>query len=120
MTAALGQPIAEPDGKGRLKVFVSYSRRDSNIVDQLVDRLSALAVDTLVDRHDIAPGEDWQARLGALILVPTQSSSYCRPTPWLRPFAYGKLAKPNGYRNGSCPSFAERWRTLRSQRACAG
>jgi hypothetical protein len=51
----------------KLKVFVSYSRDDLEIADQLVPALEALGFEPLIDREDISPAEDWQKRLGALI-----------------------------------------------------
>ena len=54
--------IEGPDGK--LKVFVSYSRRDSTeFVEELVAGLELAGFAPFFDRHDIAVGEDWEARL---------------------------------------------------------
>ena len=56
-----------PEGQ-RLKVFLSYSRKDSSeFVDELVGGLELAGFSPFLDRHDIAAGEDWQARLGGLI-----------------------------------------------------
>jgi WD40 repeat protein len=53
---------------GKLKVFISYSRRDSaEFADELVAGLELGGFAPFLDRHDIAAGEDWEARLGALI-----------------------------------------------------
>src|ERR1700681_3742646 len=52
----------------KLKVFISYSRRDSaEFADELVAGLEYGGFAPFLDRHDIAAGEDWEARLGALI-----------------------------------------------------
>ena len=52
----------------RLKVFLSYSRRDSSeFADELVGGLELADFAPFLDRHDIAAGEDWEARLGGLI-----------------------------------------------------
>jgi formylglycine-generating enzyme required for sulfatase activity len=52
----------------RLKVFISYSRQDSNeFVGELVSGLELAGFAPFFDRHDIAVGEDWQARLNGLI-----------------------------------------------------
>ena len=52
----------------KLKVFVSYSRRDSaDFADELVAGLELAGFAPFLDRHDIAAGEDWEARLGDLI-----------------------------------------------------
>lgn len=53
---------------GSLKVFISYSRADTAFADELV---AGLAYDgrfqVTIDRSSIIEGEDWRARLGALI-----------------------------------------------------
>ncbi|MGB6535501.1 MAG: toll/interleukin-1 receptor domain-containing protein, partial [Xanthobacteraceae bacterium] len=52
----------------KFKVFISYSRRDSTeFVDELVARLELAGFVPFLDRHDIAAGEKWEERLGALI-----------------------------------------------------
>jgi len=52
----------------KLKVFISYSRRDSAaFADELVAGLEYGGFAPFLDRHDIAAGEDWEARLGGLI-----------------------------------------------------
>src|SRR5262249_18273934 len=52
----------------KLKVFISYSRRDSAaFADELVAGLELVGFAPFLDRHDIAAGEDWEARLDGLI-----------------------------------------------------
>src|SRR6478735_10908679 len=52
----------------KLKVFISYSRKDSAaFADELVGGLELAGFAPFLDRHDIAAGEDWEARLGDLI-----------------------------------------------------
>src|SRR5262245_15240427 len=52
----------------KLKVFISYSRKDSaEFVDDLVVGLEDRGFAPILDRHDIKPGEPWEARLGGLI-----------------------------------------------------
>src|SRR5215467_9918533 len=52
----------------KLKVFISYSRKDSvAFADELVVGLEDRGFAPFLDRHDIAPGEAWEARLGGLI-----------------------------------------------------
>src|SRR5262245_10737780 len=61
-------PMAEPGAPDKLKVFISYSRRDStDFADELVAGLEYGGFAPFLDRHDIAAGEDWEARLGGLI-----------------------------------------------------
>lgn len=49
------------------KVFISYSRKDAAFADDLVAGLKACGFEAYIDREDIAAGEAWEARLGALI-----------------------------------------------------
>ena len=55
-----------PD-RGRLRVFISYSRDDLEFADQLDAALNACGFECLIDRHGISGGEDWKRRLGNLI-----------------------------------------------------
>lgn len=57
---------ANPRTEGA-RVFISYSRSDLVIAEPLRDTLRQAGFDAYLDMHDIAPGEDWKARLGALI-----------------------------------------------------
>lgn len=51
-----------------LKVFISYARRDaSHFAEELVTGLEVAGFDAFLDRHDIAPGENWETRLDGLI-----------------------------------------------------
>src|SRR5262249_53755046 len=61
-----GQPSLS-DERGKLRVFISYSRDDLKFADQLDAGLNACGFECLIDRHDISGGEDWKARLGNLI-----------------------------------------------------
>jgi TIR domain/Sel1 repeat len=53
--------------KGKLRVFISYSRDDNKFADQLDAALSAWGFECVIDRHGISGGEDWKRRLGNLI-----------------------------------------------------
>src|SRR5262249_7916445 len=65
--------MADVSAGEKLKVFMSYSRRDSAaFADELVAGLELAGFAPFLDRHDIAAGEDWEARLGGLI---TQSDT---------------------------------------------
>jgi TIR domain/Sel1 repeat len=59
-------PAASAD-KGKLRVFISYSRDDLRFADQLNAALNAYGFDSVLDRHGISGGEDWKRRLGILI-----------------------------------------------------
>jgi len=50
-------------------IFISYARSDSSaLADELVAGLELAGFRPFLDRQDIAAAEDWEARLGALIL----------------------------------------------------
>jgi WD40 repeat protein len=51
----------------RLKVFISYSRIDEDFAQELLSGLELGGFEPYLDKHDIAAGEDWQARLSRLI-----------------------------------------------------
>ena len=53
--------------KGKLRVFISYSRDDLKFADQLDASLEACGFDCVIDRDGISGGEDWKRRLGNLI-----------------------------------------------------
>src|SRR5262244_2397173 len=60
--------MAYPGAEEKLKVFISYSRKDSAaFADELIAGLELAGFAPFLDRHDIAVGEDWEARLGGLI-----------------------------------------------------
>jgi TPR repeat protein len=65
-TQQAGGPASSED-RGKLRVFISYSRDDLNFADQLDDALNACGFECLIDRHGISGGEDWKRRLGNLI-----------------------------------------------------
>lgn len=54
-------------GEGKLKVFISYSRRDEDFAQELLAGLQFASFEAYLDKHDIAAGEDWEARLSRLI-----------------------------------------------------
>lgn len=60
--------MADAGAGDKLKVFISYSRRDSAaFADELMAGLEYGGFAPFLDRHDIAAGEDWEERLGGLI-----------------------------------------------------
>ena len=60
--------MAQTVTSDKLKVFISYSRRDSGeFAEELLAGLELAGFAAFLDRHDIAAGEEWEARLGALI-----------------------------------------------------
>ena len=59
--------IEAAEAGDRLNVFISYSRDDLDFADQLDASLQLGGFETTIDRRGISGGEDWKARLGALI-----------------------------------------------------
>ncbi len=52
----------------RLKVFISYSRHDAHLAAEIVGGLEFDGgFETLIDSHSIEEGEEWKARISALI-----------------------------------------------------
>jgi len=63
--AATRRPM---DSERGLRVFISYSRADMAFADEIAAGLEYDArFEVSIDRNDIHEGEDWKARLGALI-----------------------------------------------------
>jgi hypothetical protein len=54
-------------GDSKLRVFISYSRKDEDFAQELLAGLELAGFEPYLDKHDIAAGEDWEARLGRLI-----------------------------------------------------
>ena len=55
------------DASRETRIFISYSREDSDFAEHLRDDLIAGGYEAYLDKHDIRPGEPWQERLSALI-----------------------------------------------------
>jgi len=64
-TQQASQPASSD--KGKLRVFISYSRDDLKFADQLDAALDMYGFECVIDRHGISGGEDWKRRLGNLI-----------------------------------------------------
>jgi TIR domain len=63
------QQAGRPDSpdKGKLRVFISYSRDDLEFADQLDAALDACGFECIIDREGISGGEKWKLRLGNMI-----------------------------------------------------
>jgi TPR repeat protein len=63
------QQASRPDSpdRGKLRVFISYSRDDLDFADQLAAALDSSGFECFIDREGISGGEAWKRRLGNLI-----------------------------------------------------
>src|SRR5262245_1529518 len=61
------QQANQPADKGKLCVFISYSRDDLDFADQLAAALDLSGFKCVIDHEGISGGEDWKRRLGNLI-----------------------------------------------------
>src|SRR5262250_419350 len=59
--------MLSPVGDRKLKIFISYSRKDEDFALELLSGLEFAGFEPYLDKHDIAAGEDWEARLSRLI-----------------------------------------------------
>src|SRR5262245_16813180 len=55
------------DGRAKLKVFISYSRNDTDFAQRLVRALEARDVAVTIDTRDLPTLEDWRRELLAFI-----------------------------------------------------
>lgn len=62
------KPESADRGEVRLKVFISYSHSEVHFADEQEIFLSNSGFEPLIGRHGIDAGENWQKRLGDLIL----------------------------------------------------
>jgi hypothetical protein len=58
---------SNPLDKGKLRVFISYSRDDQDFADQLNAALNACGFECVIDYYGIPAGADWERRLIDLI-----------------------------------------------------
>jgi hypothetical protein len=63
------QQASRPDSpdRGKLRVFISYSRDDLHFANQLDAALNACGFERIIDREGISGGEKWKLRLGNMI-----------------------------------------------------
>jgi hypothetical protein len=78
---------------GKLEVFISYSRDDLDLADQLDIALRLLGFATSLDRQSISGAEEWRQRLANLIRA-TRSFSCCRRRRPIPTSVSGRSKKP--------------------------
>jgi hypothetical protein len=66
-TTGAAKMAANPSDK--LRVFISYSRAQVHFADEMELALKDKGHDVLIDRHGIAKGEEFQKRLGEMLLA---------------------------------------------------
>src|SRR5262245_54147034 len=67
MGSGWGGRMTGPVGDNKLKVFISYSRKDEDFAQELLAGLELAGFEPYLDKHDIAAGEVWETRLSRLI-----------------------------------------------------
>jgi hypothetical protein len=65
ITQQAKQPVSSD--RGKLRVFISYSRDDLDFADQLTAALDLSGFECFIDREGISGGEEWKRSLGGLI-----------------------------------------------------
>jgi TIR domain len=116
---ASGPPSSKPTGtahqasgpassdKGKLRVFISYSRDDLKFADQLDAGLDLCGFECFIDRHGISGGEDWKRRLGNQLARPTRSFSCSRRTLRALKSAIGRWRRRHDSTSASFPLSAD-------------
>ena len=61
------RPAGQRPGEGKARVFVSYSRKDSEFATWLRGALAEHGIEVFLDIEDTLPGEEWWRRLQELI-----------------------------------------------------
>ena len=81
MHAKIHKSPADVKGDTKPSVFISYSRKNADFVNRLVQSLEGLGFDCWVDRYDLAPGTKWREEIShsirqsqAFILVVSSDS----------------------------------------------
>lgn len=81
--------VSQVRDSSKLRVFLSYSRKDAEFAQELLSALELLGFDAFLDKEDIAPGEPWEERLSSLIrsadtvvFIVSPASSISKHCPW--------------------------------------
>lgn len=64
------------EAEQKLKIFISYSRLDAEIADDMVDALEKYQFEVKIDKRDLPFGEEWQSELREFIQL-------CDTVVWL-------------------------------------
>src|SRR4030088_1842426 len=67
VTMSTAVDAAPDDPRPKVKVFISYSRKDMAFTDLIEAALRARGIEPLIDRSEIYAFEDWWKRIEALI-----------------------------------------------------
>lgn len=59
--------MSHPQSAETPKLFLSYSRRNSAFIDELIISIESYGFDVQFDRADLFPGEPWEPRLRSMI-----------------------------------------------------
>jgi hypothetical protein len=59
--------MADPTSPSGSRVFLSYSRKDSAFIDELIVSVESYGFEVVFDREDLFPGEPWEPRLHRMI-----------------------------------------------------
>ena len=110
--------MADISAGEKLKVFISYSRKDSAaFADELVSGLELVGFAPFLDRYDIAAGEDWEARLGGLIAQSDRSYLSSRRRRSNPTAACGRWTGRLNSRSGSCRLSSSQFQSMTSQKS---
>ena len=69
------------------RIFISYSRRDREMVDSIVEKIEAAGIGIWIDREDIKAGKTWRVQIveaiatcDAFVLMLSSNSARLRTT----------------------------------------
>jgi hypothetical protein len=113
--------MAEADAGEKLKVFISYSRKDSaEFADELLAGLEVAGFAPFLDRHDIVPGERWEARLGDLIEQSDTVVFVVSPEAVKSERCVWEVDRTIGLSSACCRLFSSLFRSMTSLKSSGG
>ena len=111
-------PPASSQDRGKLRVFISYSRDDLSFADQLDAALTACGFECLIDRHGISGGEDWKRRLGSLISEADTVVFVLSPSSARSEICDWEVEEATRLNKVSFRLTADRWKARAHHRVC--